>query len=432
MKKNLFLVLLLTLSTFLSCSKDKIEDLNPVPAILIFPENNTDCNEGNIISSTKSEVNFRWNSSDNTDSYSLIITLIEDSSIQIINTTSLQANVLLERGEAYNWQVISQKNGSLIDGESSVWSFYNSGVPQENNIPFQAELISPEQDENISAGLITLQWISSDLNNEVIENHILMDDYYPPTSLRGVSTGDSLDIIIQPFNTYYWQVVTKDQSGSKSFSNILSFNSGAAIEINEVGSGSSTPTSVTNNNLILDGNMDNTGAWNYRQLWTNSDNEVNHGFVDGEFVFRGVQGIKFSNAILWQEVAVEEGVSYNFDVYLRSGGTSNSWFEIYFGTDPIEGASGDEYISNGAQVFVKSFGEGENCGVNSFEGSVFEIASTGCPIPTTSLLDVNGNVVFSNLNMTSDGTVFIAIKAGNYDGVFGSGIFIDNVSLTIN
>lgn len=432
MKKKLSVILFLILFTSLSCSKDKIEDLSPVSAILIFPENNTDCNEGNIISSTKSEVTFRWNSSENTDNYLLKIILVEDSIIQIINTTLPQATAVLERGKTYNWQVISQKNTSLVDGNSSIWSFYNSGVASENNIPFQAELISPEQDENILAGQITLNWISSDLNNDITENHILMDNYYPPTSIIGISSGDSFDILVQPFNIYYWQIVTNDQSGSKSFSNIFSFNVGAASEIDGGDSGTSTQTSVTNNNLILDGTMDNIGAWKYKKLWTNSDNEVNHGFVDGEFAFRGVQGVNFSNAILWQEVSIEEGVSYNFDAYLRSGGTSNSWLEIYFGTDPVEGVSGDEYVSNGAQVFVKSFGDGENCGVNSFEGSIFEIASTGCPIPSTSLLDINGNVIFSNSNITSNSTIFIGIKAGNYDGFFGTGIFLDNISLTVN
>ena len=219
MKKNLSVILFLF--TSLSCSKDKIEDLSPVSAILIFPENNTDCNEGNIISSTKSEVTFRWNSSENTDNYLLKIILVEDSIIQIINTNLPQATAVLERGKIYNWQVISQKNTSLVDGNSSIWSFYNSGVASENNIPFQAELIYPEQDENILAGQITLNWISSDLNNDVTENHILMDNYYPPTSIRGISSEDSFDILVQPFNIYYWQIVTNDQSGSKSFSNIL-------------------------------------------------------------------------------------------------------------------------------------------------------------------------------------------------------------------
>ena len=36
---------------------------DPVAATLIFPDNNTECNEGEIISETQSRVLFQWNAS---------------------------------------------------------------------------------------------------------------------------------------------------------------------------------------------------------------------------------------------------------------------------------------------------------------------------------------------------------------------------------
>ncbi len=48
-------------------------DPNPVPAplatTLIFPDNNEECTEGEVINPTQSRVVFEWNDSQNTDSY---------------------------------------------------------------------------------------------------------------------------------------------------------------------------------------------------------------------------------------------------------------------------------------------------------------------------------------------------------------------------
>jgi len=52
----------------------------PLATTLIFPENNTECNEGEIISDTESRVTFRWNASEFTDSY-------------IVHLTNLNTNV---------------------------------------------------------------------------------------------------------------------------------------------------------------------------------------------------------------------------------------------------------------------------------------------------------------------------------------------------
>jgi len=159
-----------------------------------------------------------------------------------------------------------------------------------------------------------------------------------------------------------------------------------------------------------------------------ASNAVEHNFVNGEFKFISADGTTHSNAILWQEIAIEVGKTYQFKAKVRSEGTTNSWLEVYFGKKDIE-ASGDDYTDGGAEVFVKSFGDGENCGVDSFNGDILEVASGGCPLPDDSLLDANGNVTFSAEDLTSNGTIFIAIKAGNWDGNFGDGIFIDDVEL---
>jgi len=46
---------------------------DPSATSLIFPENNTECNEGVVVNDTQSTVTFRWENSQNTDSYEVNI-----------------------------------------------------------------------------------------------------------------------------------------------------------------------------------------------------------------------------------------------------------------------------------------------------------------------------------------------------------------------
>ena len=425
---NIFTALLMLF--LIGCSKEAEEDIpvviTPSSATLIFPENNSECNEGKVISDTESIVNFRWEASQNTDRYLLNVKLVEDGSIQTITSSSLEADVTILRGKTYQWHVISKKDGVSITAESPVWSFYNAGIASENNIPLQAELVYPLSGSTVSPCSVNLEWSSSDVDDELLTYEILLGDSYPPTNLIGSTSDNTYSTSIDGRKTYYWQIITIDQSGSKSYSNIFSFS------VEPLTGNCSDDSSSNSGNLVKDSEMNDTGFWNYRQLWTESDNAVNHGFVSGEYAFRSAQGVTYSNAIIWQEIEVEADTSYKFDLYLRSNGTSNSWFEVYFGSIPIEGGNADDYTSNGAQIYVKSFGENENCGVNSFEGSIFDIITDGCPIPSESLFDSSGNLTFPTSYLTSEGTIYLGIKAGNYNGNFGSGIFVDDVILFKN
>ena len=60
---------------------------------------------------------------------------------------------------------------------------------------------------------------------------------------------------------------------------------------------------------------------------------------------------------------------------------------------------------------------------------MLDVASGGCPLPDDSLLDTDGYVTFSESDLTPNGTIIFAIKAGNWDGNFGTGIYVDNVEL---
>ena len=112
----------------------------------------------------------------------------------------------------------------------------------------------------------------------------------------------------------------------------------------------------------------------------------------------------------------------------RSEGTEGSWLEVYFNKIPI----GDvvEDYDKGMDLYIKSFGgDVEGCGIDAFDGSVFDIIKDGCELPNGSQFNADGNITFTASDLTANGTVFLAIKAGNWVGNFGTGIYIDDVEL---
>ena len=101
MKKSIGIFYTLLICLNYSCSKDNADQKNinesPGMVTLIFPENNTECKEGTIISDTQSEVAFRWNPSKNADSYILEINNLD------LNTPISQGDI--QSGVCWNTPV---------------------------------------------------------------------------------------------------------------------------------------------------------------------------------------------------------------------------------------------------------------------------------------------------------------------------------------
>lgn len=412
------LILLGAMITF-GCSKETDptpQEITPGTATLIFPENNTECNEGTVVSDTQTEVTFQWNAAENADSYVVEITNLNTQGKLSVNATTTEAPVTLMRSTPYAWSVTSRSQGSSATSRSSIWNFYNAGPPVANHVPSQATVVNPELDSRVTEGTVNLQWTASDLDNDIASYEILMENSNPPTSVAGTATSNTYQATVVKDLTYYWQVVTIDQTGNRSTSEVFYFHVDEAEPI------------VVGDNLVADAVMDDTGGWNYRQLWTAADNAVEHGFENGEFAFKSAPGVQFSNAILWQEISVEAGKTYYFNMDVRSEGTTSTWLEIYFGNISPDSV-GDDYTEGGAEIYIKSFGQNEDCGIDPYDDTIFNVAASGCPLPEDSLLDDTGRVTFSASNLTADGTFYLGIKAGNYDGNFGTGIYIDDVEL---
>ena len=219
----LFLTLIVT-----SCSSDDSDDEMitadpPTAATLIFPENNTECNEGTVISDTETDVLFQWEEATNASSYVLQITNLNDGTSRNISTISNEFLIRIFRGTPYSWSVESLVGGTNETAESTTWRFYNAGLPQESHPPFPAEAISPQSGASVNEGSVTLEWEASDVDNDISSYTIFLDTANQTITEAGNTGNTSLDVTVTSGLVYYWKVVTTDAIGNASDSQIFQF-----------------------------------------------------------------------------------------------------------------------------------------------------------------------------------------------------------------
>ena len=228
---KIFSALLIT-GLLLSCSaEDDGKEIPEAPAapgaaVLILPANNEICEEGQVISSTTSTVNFSWSASSNTTSYDLLVTHRNGFS----NKTSVSATshtLNLERGKSYSWKVIS-KNSGLSTTDSSTWQFYLAGEAEENVAPFSATAVSPTPGATAipTDGKVIIKWEATDPDDDTLTYTLMVS-----TSKEALKDGDATTFADLSENSqevevtegdYYWKVIVADQSISVT-SDVFSF-----------------------------------------------------------------------------------------------------------------------------------------------------------------------------------------------------------------
>ena len=216
-----FIVLL-----FVGCGKDD-PPKPPEAANLVFPEQNSECTTGVDQSETTSEVEFRWQSAANTDTYELRVTQLGTSVTLTETTSGTSARLVLQKGTPYSWMVITRNTKTMDAVSSSTWQFYNAGV-QTSYAPFPAEILSPGSGSTVainSDGEIELSWNGADVENDINSYEIYHGTDDPPTQLVATNlVGETtLEVAVDP-GTYYWRVVTIDSQGNSSDSGIYSYN----------------------------------------------------------------------------------------------------------------------------------------------------------------------------------------------------------------
>ena len=230
--KLIYKLAILPVFLLLSCGKTEPVSVGPEPvvpdplaAVLVFPDNNTECNEGNILNETQSSVTFRWNASQNTDSYELNLRNLNNNNVSTTNASTNEATITLLRGTPYEWFIVSKANETVVTASSEKWKFYNQGPGIENYAPFPAVVISPLRGSTVTStgGNITLEWNGSDVDNDITEFDILFGTENIPSTLLGTTSDSTIDATVVSGQIYYWRVITKDSEQNSSESEIFEF-----------------------------------------------------------------------------------------------------------------------------------------------------------------------------------------------------------------
>ena len=232
--KKLFAFYVFVVMLITSCDSDPAPAPSPEPEVktpaaaqLNLPENNKECEQGEVNGST-AMVDFSWNASADTDLYDLKITNLDTNvSSGISGLTTTTAEVNLERGHPYSWQVIS-KNSGAVSANSSTWKFYLAGDGESNFAPFPSDAVSPTPGATItpSNGKVNLVWKSvEDPDGDPVNYTIYADKVDglqdPQESWKDLNQ-TSIEISVDANTVYYWRVITSDGNNSAA-SNIFTF-----------------------------------------------------------------------------------------------------------------------------------------------------------------------------------------------------------------
>jgi hypothetical protein len=225
MIRNIFLICAV-LSLVVGCKK-KDDPQPPGQVELVFPEQNSECTTGQSLGATTSRVTFRWEEAKNVQTYELRVTNINTGSTQTISTAATSANLPIEKGVPFSWQVRSRNNQVEQSISSLVWNFYNSGS-NTSFAPFPADIISPRMSQRVFKDInneITLSWSASDLDDDIVNYEVYLSTENPPANLEATLPAGVLEqkISVAPNTVYYWSVITKDAEGNATSSGIYTF-----------------------------------------------------------------------------------------------------------------------------------------------------------------------------------------------------------------
>ena len=197
---------------------------DPSAATLVFPEDNTECNEGEVLNENQSRVTFRWNNAQNTDSYEVNLRDLNTGNTSKFLSNTNSASITITRGAPYEWFVVSSANGTNATASSATWKFYNEGPGVTNYTPFPAEAVAPARGGNIDTTLsVALEWTGSDVDNDIVSYDVFFGTDPDPVTLLGNTATTTLTADTTADTVYYWKVVTNDSAGNTSSSEIFEF-----------------------------------------------------------------------------------------------------------------------------------------------------------------------------------------------------------------
>ncbi|NOR28368.1 MAG: hypothetical protein GQ540_07555 [Lutibacter sp.] len=196
--------------------------VNPSAAVLVFPDNDEECNSGISMNTTQSKVNFNWDEAANASSYTVVVENLLTNVEFLTNSTVNQVDIIIQKSTPYKWWVISKATGTIETATSTVWKFYNSGDAIQTYAPFPAEISSPVMGATVNGTTVNLEWVGSDVDNDIKEYDVYLDNVDPPTTMIETVTLQNVSKEVST-NTYYWKVLTRDDEGNTSNSQVFQF-----------------------------------------------------------------------------------------------------------------------------------------------------------------------------------------------------------------
>ena len=224
--------LLCTALIFSSCNEEWVLEEEPEVVVtpeegpapdapeLLAPEDQKTCEEGIEVSTTHRSITFSWSPSENTSSYDLKVTNLENENEQYkSNITSTSETMVLQKNYPYSWQVTSRSVSSSQSSGSSIWQFYVPGDGLINYAPFPAVVIKPTSGSLVipNQGKTTLQWQGADPDNDALTYTLYFDtvDGFQSPQPEHISIEESsVEVSVQPETIYYWRVKTSDGNNS--------------------------------------------------------------------------------------------------------------------------------------------------------------------------------------------------------------------------
>lgn len=187
--------------------------------------------------------------------------------------------------------------------------------------------------------------------------------------------------------------------------------------------------------MITGGNMENADDWATCALNTGADNSVEFEFnYTGDKPTAGVGGCLYvtgsntgtgdgqgTNFMFYQQVTLQCGVPYTFDLAYKDVRSEKYWFEAYVGGP--EPAVGGDYSAGAGILKIggwKWSGWETSCSSDEFDDTFIE---TACIADGINPFTLEG---------TGDTTVYVGFRMGIWDDAGGGlsfEVYVDNVSL---
>ncbi len=222
-----FLTGMMAIAILIACGGDD-DGPPPVPgeAILVFPEQNSECTTGIDVTSSSSQVVFEWQPAQNVNSYTLTAINLFTNVPQTTTTTGTTAALTIEKGAPFSWSVSTSNTESNETTISDSWLFYNAG-PQTNYPPFPAQIIVPKSGATVQKNAnneVVLQWQGADVEDDIATFEIFFSDQNPPETLL-IATGSEISEASATVvsGIYFWKVITVDSVGNRSDSGVFDF-----------------------------------------------------------------------------------------------------------------------------------------------------------------------------------------------------------------